>query len=91
MIQIRRQDMNYNDWKWWKEKLHNYKEIDSLSNEEKSRVIFCCLEFIINSLQPEASKREDLLNSDSEEGIQARQEWMKRNLPPVGPLNAMRL
>ena len=46
-------DRYVEDFKWWKDKLHNYKELDSLSDKEARRLAFCCLEFIMTHVQHE--------------------------------------
>lgn len=42
--------MNKSELQWWKDKLHDYEELESLDVAEVIRLILCCLEFIVKGL-----------------------------------------
>jgi hypothetical protein len=42
--------MDRNELHWWVETLHNYDLLEELSVAEVTRLILCCLEFIVKEL-----------------------------------------
>lgn len=47
--------MHVEEWKWWKEQLYRYEQLDRMSDKEIKRLVLSCLLFIVNAIGPENS------------------------------------
>jgi len=51
--------IHHSDWEWWKEKLHDFEYLDSLTDAEVRRLMFCCFSFIVHALEPEKAELQE--------------------------------